>query len=370
MEESSRGAVVHESSPGRLDEHVARERGAARQPARRPARAAALGLHRRPAYEAEPDRAFPSIYLIQGHTGQLDMWRNRSAFRPNVPELVDAPLRRGGCPAGARRLRRRVDVVRRLAVPRLAGRRAATTRTSATRSSRSSTRATGRSPRRGTAASPASRAAATARWSTPMLRPDLFGGLATHAGDALFEALLPAGLPRGGARAARRVRRLVRRVLGGLPLATGVHEAHRLRAPQHVRDGRVLLGERRRLRRPAVRHRDREAARRRVGALARVGSGPHGATRHADALRGLRAIYIDAGKRDQYFLDLGAEAFRRALERSASPTSSSSCSTGRTLDRVPLPARDPLSRRAAPVARSARRRAPKNRQVKSLLRRR
>ena len=36
---------------------------------------------------------------------------------------------------------------------------------------------------------------------------------------------------------------------------------------------------------------------------------------HADALRGLRAIYIDAGTRDEYFLDLGAEAFRRALER-------------------------------------------------------
>ena len=36
--------------------------------------------------------------------------------------------------------------------------------------------------------------------------------------------------------------------------------------------------------------------------------------RHADALRGMRAIYIDAGKRDEYFLDLGAEAFRRALE--------------------------------------------------------
>src|ERR1700693_1973358 len=34
----------------------------------------------------------------------------------------------------------------------------------------------------------------------------------------------------------------------------------------------------------------------------------------ADALRGLRAIYIDSGKRDQFFLDLGAEAFRRALE--------------------------------------------------------
>jgi hypothetical protein len=36
---------------------------------------------------------------------------------------------------------------------------------------------------------------------------------------------------------------------------------------------------------------------------------------HADALRGMRAIYIDAGKRDEWFLDLGAEAFRRALER-------------------------------------------------------
>jgi hypothetical protein len=35
--------------------------------------------------------------------------------------------------------------------------------------------------------------------------------------------------------------------------------------------------------------------------------------RHADALRAMRAIYIDAGTRDEYFLDLGAEAFRAAL---------------------------------------------------------
>jgi hypothetical protein len=38
------------------------------------------------------------------------------------------------------------------------------------------------------------------------------------------------------------------------------------------------------------------------------------ARRHADALRSLRAIYIDAGKRDEYYLDLGADAFRRELE--------------------------------------------------------
>jgi hypothetical protein len=36
---------------------------------------------------------------------------------------------------------------------------------------------------------------------------------------------------------------------------------------------------------------------------------------HADALRSLVAIYIDAGKKDEWFLDLGAEAFRRELEK-------------------------------------------------------
>ena len=36
---------------------------------------------------------------------------------------------------------------------------------------------------------------------------------------------------------------------------------------------------------------------------------------HAEALRGLRAIYIDSGTRDEYYLDLGAEGFRAALER-------------------------------------------------------
>ena len=37
--------------------------------------------------------------------------------------------------------------------------------------------------------------------------------------------------------------------------------------------------------------------------------------RYTDALRGLRGIWIDAGKRDEWFLDLGAQAFREALRR-------------------------------------------------------
>jgi hypothetical protein len=35
--------------------------------------------------------------------------------------------------------------------------------------------------------------------------------------------------------------------------------------------------------------------------------------RYASAVRGLRAIWIDAGRADDFFLDLGAEAFRAAL---------------------------------------------------------
>src|SRR5206468_1841418 len=57
-----------------------------------------LWVYLPPAYKAEPERRFPTIYLIQGMTGQLDMWRNRSAFRPNVPELVDRLFTEEGCP--------------------------------------------------------------------------------------------------------------------------------------------------------------------------------------------------------------------------------------------------------------------------------
>jgi hypothetical protein len=37
--------------------------------------------------------------------------------------------------------------------------------------------------------------------------------------------------------------------------------------------------------------------------------------RYADALRGLRAIWIDAGTRDDWYLDLGATAFRDELAK-------------------------------------------------------
>jgi Putative esterase len=39
------------------------------------------------------------------------------------------------------------------------------------------------------------------------------------------------------------------------------------------------------------------------------------APRHAEALRGLRRIYLDAGRSDEYFLDLGAQAFSQELTK-------------------------------------------------------
>src|SRR5204863_4217209 len=57
-----------------------------------------LWVYLPPGYDAEPERRYPSVFMIQGLTGQLDMWRNRSAFRRNFPELADGLFAAGGAP--------------------------------------------------------------------------------------------------------------------------------------------------------------------------------------------------------------------------------------------------------------------------------
>jgi hypothetical protein len=148
---------------------------------------------------------------------------------------------------------------------------------------------------------------------TPMLRPDLFGGLATHAGDALFEACYAPDF-RDGARALRdhydgsferfwedfRARPAFTQksdaVLLNLWCMAACYSADE--------DGTVRLPFD-----PHTSRLDREVWARwlRWDPVRMVPD-------HAQGLRAMRAIYIDAGKRDEYFLDLGAEAFRRALE--------------------------------------------------------
>jgi S-formylglutathione hydrolase FrmB len=145
---------------------------------------------------------------------------------------------------------------------------------------------------------------------TPMLRPDIFGGLATHAGDALFEHCY---LPdfRDALRALREYDgswdafwedfRSRPAFTKGTDFA--LLNTYAMAACYSANDdGSVDLpfDELGRLR-------DDVWSRWLAWDPVRM------VEPYADALRGLRAIYIDSGKRDQYFLDVGAEAFRDAL---------------------------------------------------------
>src|SRR3954452_15504378 len=271
-----------------------------------------LRVYLPPEYDADGERRYPSIYVIQGLTGQLDMWRNRAPFRKNFPELADELFAAGGTPPAVLVY---VDAW-----------------TSIGGSQYLDSPGTGRyhtylcdevvpwvDERYRTLPSGEHRGI-TGKSSggygamvVPMLRPDVFGGLATHSGDALFEVCY---LPevREAARALRdeydgsyerfweefRSRPALTKqsdfpLLNEWAMAAcySANEDGSIDLPFDTATG--MLGEdvwQRWLAWDPVRM----------------------ARRHADALRSLRAIYIDAGKRDEFFLDLGADAFRRELE--------------------------------------------------------
>jgi hypothetical protein len=265
-----------------------------------------------PGYDDAPERRYPSVYVIQGLTGQLDMWRNRAPFRRNFPELADAMFAAGEAPpcivvwvdcwtslggsqfldspGTGNYLTYLCDEI----VPWVDDHY----RTMAERDHRG---IQGKS------------SGGYGAMVLPMHRPDLWGGLATHAGDALFEMCY---LPdfRVSARALRdhyggsfdgfwadfRSRPSFSRdgdgeLLNDWCMAScySTDEDGTVRLPYDPATGELI---------PEVWER--------WLANDPVRMVPD----HADALRTMRAIYIDAGKRDEYFLDLGAEAFRRTLE--------------------------------------------------------
>ena len=43
-----------------------------------------------PGYDEDPGRRYPAVYVIQGYTGNVAMWRNRSPYRVPFPEAADA----------------------------------------------------------------------------------------------------------------------------------------------------------------------------------------------------------------------------------------------------------------------------------------
>jgi hypothetical protein len=57
-----------------------------------------LWVYLPPGVDADPSAGYPSIYVLQGLTGQVDMWWNRPALRPTVPERIDALFSGGDVP--------------------------------------------------------------------------------------------------------------------------------------------------------------------------------------------------------------------------------------------------------------------------------
>ncbi len=297
---------------GRLDEHVLDSQALTGNPLGDPHRRP-IWIWTPPGYDAEPARRYPVIYRIQGFTGQEDMWRNRQPFKPNPIEAADAVFVRGDIPPA---ILVYVDAWTSLGGSQFVDSPAtgryhtylcdevvpfvdATYRTLADRAHRA---IAGKS------------SGGYGAMVTPMLRPDLFSALATHAGDALFEHCYLAD-----ARTAVRVLR--DRYDGSLDRFLSAFREHpdrldgrdwdvldiyamaacyaadpdgSVNLPVDLADGRLL---------PEVW--DRFLAWDPVRMVAR----------HAEALRSMRGIWIDAGRSDDYFLDLGAEAFRVELER-------------------------------------------------------
>ena len=266
-----------------------------------------------PGYEDEPDRRWPSVYVLQGLIGRVEAWFNVQPFSKNFPQLVeelapscvvvlvDAFTALGGSqfldsPAVGRYHTYIFDEV----VPWIDEHY----RTLAAREHRG---LQGHS------------SGGFGAMITPMLRPDLFGGLASHAGDALFES----SYARDFAPATRALRdrydgsweRFWEDFRSGRPVLRDKDDALLLSSyamaacysanedgsiefPFDLRTGRIV---------PDVWQRwlEWDPVRR--------------APRHADTLRELRAVWIDAGKSDEYFLDLGATAFKDALDQIGVP---------------------------------------------------
>jgi S-formylglutathione hydrolase FrmB len=265
-----------------------------------------------PGYDENAARRYPTIYLIQGLTGQVDAWWNQSAFRPTVPELIDRLFAADDVPA--------TIVVLVDAFTALGG------------SQYVNSPGTGRyldylcdevvsfvDDRYSTLPAPEHRALSGkssggyGAMTIPMRRPDMFGSFATHAGDALFELCLMPGI----AASARALRDnydgsfinfwddFRSRPAFSKQSDADLQNIYCMAACYSAEDdGSVTLPFDERTGKP----RDEVWQRWLANDPVRMAPG------HADALRSMRAIYIDAGRNDDYYLDVGATAFSAELD--------------------------------------------------------
>ncbi|HEX6678212.1 MAG TPA: alpha/beta hydrolase-fold protein [Actinomycetes bacterium] len=271
-----------------------------------------LWVYLPPGYEDDRERRYPAVYMIQGLTGQVDMWWNRTPFRPNFPELIDALFATEKAPSavivmvdaftalgGSQFVNspgtgRYLDYLCDEVVPFVDERY----RTLADRD------------HRGLAGKSSGGYGAMV---VPMLRPDAFGAFASHAGDALFEVCYLPDI-RVAVRALRdhydgsferfwedfRSRPAFSKETDHELLNVYCMAACYSAEP----DGTVTLPF------DAATGRLHDEVWQRWLELDPVRMAP----KHADELRSMRAIYLDAGKRDEFYLDLGMQAFAAELD--------------------------------------------------------
>ncbi|MBO0820682.1 MAG: enterochelin esterase [Nocardiopsaceae bacterium] len=268
-----------------------------------------------PGYDDEPERRYPAVYVIQGYTGHVRMWRNRSPFRQPFPETADAVFARGpGADGGAPP----AIVVYVDAWTAYGGSQFVDSPGTGKYHSYLCDEIVPYVDRRYRTVPDAAHRAIMGKSSggfgamiTPMLRPDLFGLLATHAGDSLYEYSYIPEFP-AAVRHLRKYDGDIFRWWEGFQARTAFTASEDMDLIMLLGvaacfsaddDGTPVLpfdpatG----VLRPEVWQRwlDWDPVRM--------------VPRYARQLRGLKGIWIDAGTRDDFSLDIGASAFRAAL---------------------------------------------------------
>src|SRR3954453_4478721 len=139
-----------------------------------------------PGYDDEPDRRYPSVYVIQGYTGAVTMWRNRTPYRQPFVETADALFAGGSAPPAIVVF---VDAWTAYGGSQFVdspgtGRYHTYLCDEVVPWVDAHYRTLDAAAHRGIQGKSSGGFGA---FITPMLRPDLFGGLASHAGDSLYE---------------------------------------------------------------------------------------------------------------------------------------------------------------------------------------
>ncbi len=303
---------------GTLDELVVESELLAGNPLGDPSRRP-LYVYRPPGVELGQPELLPSVYVIQGYYGRVDAWLRREPFEPSMVERVDALYSDAGCPPAI--------VVFVDAWTAYGGSQYVDSIATGPYQSYLCDEVIPFVDERYPTAPERERRGISGKSSggygamvVPMMRPDRFSALASHAGDALFELC---HIPAFG-ETARTLRdhfdasfdvffeKLADiehfdfdRHAGPL-MEYGCAAAYtpdpdrsgKANLPFDIESGRLV---------------DDVWERFLEWDPVRMAGG------RAEELRSMRFVYLDGGRSDEWYLDLGAQAFAKELERLGVP---------------------------------------------------